>query len=226
VDGADTEAFFLAWEGGLPSADINNDGAVDIADIAAFDDIWEAGETPQAGLCMLTAIRVGYAGYQWDGSVNNDRTVSGAMAGLYHVRYRVYDPELGRWTRRDPLGYVDGMGLYEMASGRVVVKTDPDGLRVAPAPPAPCGSRNSVRPDKIVCMKFQSIIDSYCKIMKQLCRGCGGTGAGDVPDKSGVVACKELNEKWNNLSQLMWEDGVCCYYYYPDLSSRSVKCCD
>jgi RHS repeat-associated protein len=102
VDGGDTEAFFLAWEGGLPSADINNDGGVDTADVAAFEDIWEAGETPQAGLCMLTAIRVGYAGYQWDGSVNHDRTVSGAMAGLYHVRHRVYDPELGRWTRRDP----------------------------------------------------------------------------------------------------------------------------
>ena len=129
VDGADTEAFFLAWEGGLPSADINNDGAVDIADIAAFDDIWEAGETPQAGLCMLTAIRVGYAGYQWDGSVNNDRTVSGTMAGLYHVRHRVYDPELGRWTRRDPIGYVDGRNLQEYVGGRALARIDDSGLR-------------------------------------------------------------------------------------------------
>jgi RHS repeat-associated protein len=129
VDGGDTEAFFLAWEGGLPSADINNDGAVDLADIAAFDDIWEAGETPQAGLCMLTAIRVGYAGYQWDGSVNNDRTVSGTMAGLYHVRHRVYDPELGRWTRRDPIGYVDGVGLYEYARGIPNARVDSSGER-------------------------------------------------------------------------------------------------
>jgi RHS repeat-associated protein len=76
---------------------------------------------------MLTAIRVGYAGYQWDGSVNNDRTVSGAMAGLYHVRHRVYDPELGRWTRRDPLGYVDGLNPNEYVGGRVVVGVDPTG---------------------------------------------------------------------------------------------------
>jgi RHS repeat-associated protein len=76
---------------------------------------------------MLTAIRVGYAGYQWDGSVNNDRTVSGAMAGLYHVRHRVYDPELGRWTRRDPLGYVDGENLFQYVRAMAMIGTDPDG---------------------------------------------------------------------------------------------------
>jgi RHS repeat-associated protein len=128
VDGGDTEAFFLAWEGGLPSADINNDGGVDTADVAAFEDIWEAGETPQAGLCMLTAIRVGYAGYQWDGSVNHDRTVSGAMAGLYHVRYRVYDPEMGRWTTRDPIEFADSSSLYEYATSAPLTSVDPLGL--------------------------------------------------------------------------------------------------
>jgi RHS repeat-associated protein len=128
VDGGDTEAFFLAWEGGLPSADINNDGGVDGADVAAFEDIWESGETPQAGLCMRTAVRVGYAGYQWDGSVNHDRTVSGAMVGLHHVRHRVYEPELGRWTRRDPIGYADGMSLFAYVRNAPILLRDPSGL--------------------------------------------------------------------------------------------------
>jgi len=81
-------------------------------------------------------VRFGYAGYVRDASVNNgsdtttfgERNYTGAMAGLYHVRHRVYDPELGRWTRRDPIGYVDGMGLYQYVSGASISMKDPTGL--------------------------------------------------------------------------------------------------
>jgi hypothetical protein len=44
------------------------------------------------------------------------------------VRHRVYDPELGRWTRRDPIGYVDGMGLYENVGSGVIGRIDSNGL--------------------------------------------------------------------------------------------------
>jgi RHS repeat-associated protein len=36
-----------------------------------------------------------------------------AETGLYHYRARTYGPGLGRFYSRDPLGYVDGMNLYE-----------------------------------------------------------------------------------------------------------------
>ncbi len=32
--------------------------------------------------------------------------------GLYYFRARYFDPSLGRFTARDPLGYVDGLNLY------------------------------------------------------------------------------------------------------------------
>lgn len=32
--------------------------------------------------------------------------------GLYYARWRQYSPTMGRFIGRDPLGYVDGMGLY------------------------------------------------------------------------------------------------------------------
>jgi hypothetical protein len=43
IDGADIEAFFLAWESGGAAADVNFDGGVDGSDLEAFFRVWEAG---------------------------------------------------------------------------------------------------------------------------------------------------------------------------------------
>ena len=43
VDGADVEAFFAAWENGLPESDVNADGGIDGADVEAFFTAWENG---------------------------------------------------------------------------------------------------------------------------------------------------------------------------------------
>ena len=58
-----------------------------------------------------------YCGYRRD-----------SETALYHVRHRTYHPRLGRWLQRDPIGYVDGMSLYEYCGSGPVVGTDPDGL--------------------------------------------------------------------------------------------------
>jgi len=47
---------------------------------------------------------------------------------LYHVRHRMYHPTLGRWLQRDPLGYVDGMSLYEYCGTDPLFGRDPLGL--------------------------------------------------------------------------------------------------
>lgn len=43
VDGADVDAFFMAWEAGDSAADVNLDGGVDGADVDTFFMAWEAG---------------------------------------------------------------------------------------------------------------------------------------------------------------------------------------
>ena len=58
-----------------------------------------------------------YCGYRWDGET-----------GLYHVRHRMYHASLGRWNQRDPIGYYDGMSLYQYVGGRPKALLDPDGL--------------------------------------------------------------------------------------------------
>ena len=134
VDGSDLEAFELAWNNGEPSTDVNFDGGITAEDRSAFLVIWATGDLStdvyesHAGACQTTAVRFGYAGYVRDGSVNGKRVYTDAAAGLYHVRHRVYDPELGRWTRRDPAGYVDGTDLYEYVQCSPVGGLDNSGL--------------------------------------------------------------------------------------------------
>ena len=65
------------------------------------------------------ANRKGYASYEHDAA---------APATLAHVRYRVYNFTLGRWTQRDPAGYVDGPNLYGYVGARAIVGNDPRGL--------------------------------------------------------------------------------------------------
>ncbi len=50
-----------------------------------------------------------------------------AESGMYHYRARAYDPETGRFLQRDPLGYVDGLGLYEYVGSRPSTSVDPSG---------------------------------------------------------------------------------------------------
>ena len=49
---------------------------------------------------------------------------------LYYFRNRYMSPTLGRFMQRDPIGYADGMNLYETATGRPTRVLDSYGLRV------------------------------------------------------------------------------------------------
>jgi RHS repeat-associated protein len=121
VNGSDfngtTGAFDVDYAASDPRADVNFDGGVTIDDYLLF--INAASEAAGRGTqsCASTSNRIGYAGYQWD-----------PVIGANHVRHRVYLPELGRWTRRDPLGYVDGMTLFEYARSSPSKYLDASGL--------------------------------------------------------------------------------------------------
>jgi len=107
--------------------DTELDGDVDTRDVLHANSITGTYQTLGRGVLSSTAVnnRRGYAGYE------HDPTFEGAPTSgrhLYHVRHRVYDAGVGRWTRRDPLGYLDGMSLYAYVQGLAVVAVDPTGL--------------------------------------------------------------------------------------------------
>jgi len=47
---------------------------------------------------------------------------------IYYYRARYYDTYMARFYQPDPLGYVDGLNLYEYVVGNPVAHTDPLGL--------------------------------------------------------------------------------------------------
>ncbi len=51
-----------------------------------------------------------------------------ARSGLYLTHYRAYDPHLGRWLSRDPMGESGGINLYAYVGGNPVSSIDPTGL--------------------------------------------------------------------------------------------------
>ena len=97
--------------------DLDLDGDVDAADSSRASITFQ-GTMLGWGVLTNSAVanRKGYAGYEYDEAVSK-----------YHVLNRILDPALGRWTRRDPLGYVDGMSLYEYVGSMVVDSKDPTG---------------------------------------------------------------------------------------------------
>ena len=79
--------------------------------VTTYDPDWTVDDTGDWDNEIL------YCGYRWD-----------PETGLYHVRNRYYHPTLGRWTTRDPIGYGDGMNLYEYVRSRPIDSADPSGL--------------------------------------------------------------------------------------------------
>jgi RHS repeat-associated protein len=133
---------------GLPAGDADSDGDVDSSDLTqiqswidapaydvrgdldldgdvdATDKTTASGNQGKSGWGVLSNVgnRKGYAGYELDDAIAD-------AYRNYHVRNRVFNADLGRWTRRDPLGYIDGVGLYHYTRSNPVVSVDSYGTQ-------------------------------------------------------------------------------------------------
>jgi RHS repeat-associated protein len=54
-----------------------------------------------------------------------------AATGHYYFRARWYNPDIGRWLSKDPIGIAGGLNLYEAFRSNPVNAVDPSGLDVA-----------------------------------------------------------------------------------------------
>jgi RHS repeat-associated protein len=51
----------------------------------------------------------------------------GDSLGLLYYRWRVMDPNVGRFTSEDPLGFVDGVNVFLYVANRPAIAVDPAG---------------------------------------------------------------------------------------------------
>jgi RHS repeat-associated protein len=89
--------------------------AVDGATAASFD-YDPYGNLIQSGGAAAPDFR--YAGMFYEQS-----------SGLYLTQFRAYDPVMGRWLSRDPIGLAGGPNTYEYAGSDPIARNDPVGLR-------------------------------------------------------------------------------------------------
>ena len=73
----------------------------------------------RAGLAPAGGNRHGYAGYEFEPVTSY---------AFWHVRNRVHNADLGRWTRRDPLQTASGTNLQSYAGATPLIARDPMGL--------------------------------------------------------------------------------------------------
>jgi RHS repeat-associated protein len=48
--------------------------------------------------------------------------------GLFYMRARYYDPEVGRFISKDPIGFLGGLNMFTYVANNPVVRVDPSGL--------------------------------------------------------------------------------------------------
>ncbi|TVS05272.1 MAG: RHS repeat-associated core domain-containing protein [Phycisphaerales bacterium] len=173
--------------------DANLDGTVDYDDPTHANSIAGGYQTLGRGVMSSPEVanRVGYAGYRYD------PTFKGAGRTIYHVRHRVYDADVGRWTRRDPLGYVDGMSLYQYVRSMPVVFVDVWGLHVQPPNPMMGGGSpalGTILNDSVLSSSY----DAINNIQSSLDDNCnGGTRRGHL--LSGALGLGQGNDTGDTL---------------------------
>jgi RHS repeat-associated protein len=187
VDATDATAITAALGESLgdPSysilADINLDGTVDSSDstIHSGQSGYALGRGNLSRNPSLTGgvgSRLGYAGYAWEPS-----------ASRYHVRHRVLDPIRGRWSKRDPLGYVDAPTMYAYVSNRAMAAVDPLGLSRFEVVLPPDGGIPHSNPNagpKYACAPYAEIGGSEQFQANPSCPIAGTTGSAQNPNNN------------------------------------------
>ena len=134
-----TDYFYTRDHLGSVREVVGSDGAT-IASRVSYDP-W--GKMTESGSGAVTDF--GFTGH------HVDRPTGESLAW-----YRGYDPNLGRWLSKDPIGLTGGNNLYSYVDNDPIEFVDPDGLVRDPKPPLPylvrlCMNRSPGSFSRMVC---------------------------------------------------------------------------
>ena len=120
TNGALNARMYYLWDAARNVTAVMFGGATGVAERLHYDaygkvQFYTAGWSTKSGTSYGTVHT--FTGREYD-----------SESGLYYFRARYYDPSLGRFVGRDPIGYADGMNLYRAYF--VPGGLDPSGLDV------------------------------------------------------------------------------------------------
>jgi RHS repeat-associated protein len=141
-------------------------------------------ETVPASPPADAATRYGYVGAH--GYETGLLTFTGGQGSfpmtLQHVGERWYDPALGRFLQRDPIGIEGGLNVYAYARNVPTIRIDPSGVGPILWPPPPTGPEN------------ERMFDEYWTKVHWAYGWLSGCAGISLPSTVGMAVAWELSE--------------------------------
>ena len=132
INALDTGVFNGVKAGTLwdPRADLNDDGLVDsgdtLTDLTTKAGIWNSTTAPTVAQAFSDVGNPFMFQGRPNFPIDTALSATSAKNWLNDFRNRFADPT-GRWLTRDPIGYADGMNLYEQVGSNPIANCDPSG---------------------------------------------------------------------------------------------------
>lgn len=158
------------------------------------------------------------------------------------LSYAEYNPTTGRFLQRDPIGYSDGMNLYEYVNSSPIVYVDTHGEKISHTA---CESavRNAKHNNKKGKKILAALKKNKCPIPKISCKKCckKDRGGSFSPKTKNITICEnlinssqsvieavvhELIHAWDDCKKADWTDcdqRACSEIHAANLSGQCAK---
>ena len=147
-----------------------------------------------------TIYNADYSQVRSETAIGNDYLFTGRRydpeTGNHYYRNRYYSPTLGRFLQNDPLGYVDGMNMYQYCGDNALYWIDPMGLNWLSGIIEEIGAYLNATPEQ-----KDFIYEEFSKVVWDKTNGTldGVTcGKCDLSDITGVDYTSNYNDYYNS----------------------------
>ncbi|MDP1660546.1 MAG: hypothetical protein Q8L55_01415, partial [Phycisphaerales bacterium] len=174
---------------------VTSNGTSDTDDPVTLTNLKNAGYSAGYGIISDATInnRKGLAGYEFDPILEGDASAN--YKPVYHVRHRALASDTGKWLQKDPLGYVDGMDLYEYCNSDAIDSNDGFGL---------CAAKLELGSIHSLTSQFASKITDCTSVLRNCSTSSVMALSRTLGGKTPLVPCSLLCGPWTPTTTATW----------------------